>query len=136
MEGINMKLTLNPKPQLRIDPEIRDSIRPQTEAEFKQLESNILADGEEAYKRVMSLHLNTWEGVLDSKKNPVITALFLFDRAYYGKYDEKKFQKRLSKVSCTQALATAKSLGGSTIDGLVSIFVNAYNKGTPKEYRL
>ena len=73
---------------------------------------------------------------MDSKKNPIITALFLFDRAYYGKYDGKKFQKRLSKVSCIQALATAKALGGSTSDGLVSVFVNTYNKGTPKEYRL
>ena len=58
MEGINMKLTLNPKPQLRIDPEIRDSIRPQTEAEFKQLESNILADGEVREPLVV------WNGVI------------------------------------------------------------------------
>ena len=58
MEGINMKLTLDPKPQLRIDPEIRDSIRPQTEAEFKQLESNILADGEVREPLVV------WNGVI------------------------------------------------------------------------
>ena len=58
MEGINMKLTLDPKPQLRIDPEIRDSIRPQTEAEFKQLESNILADGEVREPLVV------WDGVI------------------------------------------------------------------------
>lgn len=92
--------------------------------------------GEKAYKRCMSLHLNTWEGVLDSKKSQIVTALFLFDRTYYGKYDTRKFQKRLCKVSCTQALATAKTLGGSTIDGLVSVFVNTYNRGIPKEYRL
>ena len=58
MEGNNMKLTLDPKPQLRIDPEIRDSIRPQTEAEFKQLESNILADGEVREPLVV------WNGVI------------------------------------------------------------------------
>ena len=58
MEGINMKLTLDLKPQLRIDPEIRDSIRPQTEAEFKQLESNILADGEVREPLVV------WNGVI------------------------------------------------------------------------
>jgi hypothetical protein len=32
--------------QLKIDPEIRDSIRPQPDAEFKQREENILCDGE------------------------------------------------------------------------------------------
>ena len=53
-----MKITLDPKPQLRIDPEIRDSIRPQTEAEFKQLESNILADGEVREPLVV------WNGVI------------------------------------------------------------------------
>ena len=32
--------------ELKIDPEFRDKIPPLTEAEFKQLEENIVADGE------------------------------------------------------------------------------------------
>lgn len=44
--------------ELRIDPEFRDKIPPLTEAEFKQLEENIVADGE------VREPLITWNGTI------------------------------------------------------------------------
>ena len=44
--------------ELKIDPEFRDKIPPLTEAEFKQLEENIVADGEVREPIV------TWHGTI------------------------------------------------------------------------
>lgn len=92
--------------------------------------------GKKTYCRVMRLINETWEGKEDSKRNQIITAMFEFDKRYFGKYEASTFKRRLNKKPCSQLFSTAKTMDGSQRDNLVLLIVSAYNKGTTEDKRL
>lgn len=87
--------------------------------------------GDTAFKRVVPLILDTWQGNWDSKSISFINAMFAFDKRYSGKYSRRRFISASKKLSPAQLLYTAKAMVGSTSECVCAQLANAYNHGIP-----
>lgn len=84
--------------------------------------------GARTYFRVMRMILDTWN---DDKNRPIgamlVKSVFLFDKRYLGKYQEKLFRKKLSSTSPAAIISTAKTIAGDQKNNIVALLVGYYN---------
>lgn len=84
--------------------------------------------GAMTYHRVMRMVLETWKDDLNTPiPATVIKAVFLFDKKYRNRYEEKRFIAKLSHENPAALVSSAKGLGGALNDNVMSLILGCYN---------
>lgn len=92
--------------------------------------------GARTYFRVMKMILDTW----DDENRPIgamlVKSVFIFDKRYYGKYQEKIFRKKLANTVPATIINTAKTIAGDQKNNIVSLLAGYYNTKLQSANRL